>query len=741
MADLISGDFPALEIPGAVADMIAGLATDDEAKLTSGFNSFSRTLTPAILRQIENVSQGEKDWATLLFYMGGRDFKIKKLRDEWRPSWEEYEDLRTDKAKIQWRLDNPKLEAQMFVTDHFTTLSTDAARTLARRLIVDNDIDTELIEGYDKVFGLDTNEPLDAARKRIGNLEKLDIDTEPKYFTTQNFVSEVNALVKTQGRSKVVRDGNELAVAYLDATDTWAPYFNFESGPEGNAARVLYRQRFPEVEANLVLWTDLESFKNPGTVPILLALMEKFSIQPQAVKIFRNNPDKWDEIFTPIFDLKKGTFELDTQFDNMANTESELFLPSIPDKDDPEYENGREFARAKLKDDSPEWVADSRRIEALQKDATEEIAESWVDRGRKVDEFSAGSPEASLAMVDDLDTYRWALDEGLLTDDGGLPDGDPRLAAGRQSAQWNIPVLRLDVKWREQDDLWESYSDPDSENFIPADEADKREQARALLLAGNDDYRQDRRRREAFQRDVPEDLIENYVGYYEEDAIGFRRERLLLEVEGLAEALELDKPTFVPHANFDDLREEWQGTFDTFADVAEDDKAVFLIRNRTFHLAKLEMDAYTLGFQPDLAPNYVKYYRLLAEGRPPKWLAQESYHEPIWTLQDNPEFWNTLKTLRRATDPDWGKDIDKRFATTPSRKVYALLIGYYDRRGIKARDNYRHMLVEGGETGLETYLVNVLGRVPIGRKDIFVVEPDPFDAIIKDLQDILEGLN
>ncbi len=743
LANLAGGEFAAAQYPGAVADVVAGAVTGDDRLMQEGINGLDPVDMVGIAGQLQSIADGDRDWLSLLFYLNGKDPKFEELKENWSKQIDAYNEIEGNTERLEARRANHLLDGRLFIIGQTKTLQTEAARVYVQNQVEEHNLDTSEIPGWEKVFPLDTTEDLDAFQLRVGNLEKLDINKPPDYFDTGSFRTEVNALVNRVGRFKVTNDGQALAVQLLEDQDTWVPYFNFDrSIPEGVGAARLYRRQFPTVEASLYFWGQIQSFLNPESADILLQMMEEFDIPPQAIPAFQQDPSKYDDILTPLHDLKVGTFELDTLEASYSNAASPNWIAADKTIEIDGVEvNLRTHTIAQLKDDNPEWVADNRRIEALQKDATEEIAESWVDRGRKVDEFSAGSPEASLAMVDDLDTYRWALDEGLLTDDGGLPDGDPRLAAGRQSAQWNIPVLRLDVKWREQDDLWDSYSDPDSANFIPADEVDKREQARALLLAGNDDYRQDRRRREAFQRDVPEDLIENYVGYYEEDAIGFRRERLLLEVEGLAEALELDKPTFVPHANFDDLREEWQGTFDTFADVAEDDKAVFLIRNRTFHLAKLEMDAYTLGFQPDLAPNYVKYYRLLAEGRPPKWLAQESYHEPIWTLQDNPEFWNTLKTLRRATDPDWGKDIDKRFGTTPSRKVYALLIGYYDRRGIKARDNYRHMLVEGGETGLETYLVNVLGRVPIGRKDIFVVEPDPFDAIIKDLQDILKGLN
>ncbi|KKM23888.1 hypothetical protein LCGC14_1610630, partial [marine sediment metagenome] len=710
LANLVSGDFPALEIPGALVKVAISSVTGDDRMMQEGLNELNPIGMLSIANQLEAVAEGRKDWVSLFFYQNFGDPQFAELKEKWAKQIDAYNELETSKERTEAREQSFFLDGRLFIIGQTKTLLTEDSRRYVLNQIEEHNLDTDQIPGYEKVFGIDSNDPLNEAQLRIGDLEELVEGEAPVYFTTQNFSTGVNTLVRQQGRFKVTEDGHKLAIQYLEDKDTWQPYFNFDRDTdEGRGAARLYRKQFPSVEASLYFWGEIESFLNPESATLVLEMMDEFNIPPQGIRAFRDDPSKFDDLLTPLFDLKKATFELDTQFDEMANAASELFLPSIPDKDDPEYENGREFARAKLKDDNPEWVADKRRIEALQNDATDEVADAWVDRGRKADEFSAGSPEASLAMADDLDTYRWALDEGLLTDDGGLPDGDPRLEGGRRSAQWNIPVLRLDVKWREQDDLYGSYSDPDSDNFIPADETilvdgeevDKREQVRALLLAGNEEYRQDRRRREAFQRDIPTDLIENYVDYYEEEAIGFRRERLLVEVEGLAEALELDKPDFVPDAKFDDLREQWTETLATYADVDEDDKAAFMIANKDFHLAKLEMDAYMLGFKPELAPSYVKYYRLLAEGRPDDWLVQESYHEPIWTLMENPDFWNRLKELRRAIDPAWGKELEERFATTPSRKVYALLIGYYDRRGIKARDNYRWELVNNGETGLE----------------------------------------
>ena len=425
--DLISGDFPALEIPGAVADMIAGLATDDERKLKEGFNTFSRTLTPAILRQIENVSQGEKDWATLLFYMEGRDFQIKKLRDEWRPSWNEYEDLRTEKEKRQWRIDNPKLEAQMFVTDRFTTLLTEEARQEALRLIEKHDIDVELIEGYDKVFGADTVEPLDTFQGRIGKLEALEFGEEPVFFTMENFATEVNNFLRQQGRGKVERDGQALAIEYLHATDTWAPYFDYDD----REAKLLYRRRHPEVEANLYIWGRITTFENPQSAELVKEFMDKFDIEPVAIRAFREDPAKFDELSTPAFDLRLANVDLD--------------------------------------EESREFIDNTRRIEALELGADDDVVEAFVDYSRTVEDAGGTSREAKLFRLDHpaFDTWGQAAFEwqpieqrrDLLELDIQLEDLEPgtpehqRLTWTRQAKEVNLSDSDTDsfVEFRQID--------------------------------------------------------------------------------------------------------------------------------------------------------------------------------------------------------------------------------------------------------------------------------------------------
>jgi len=129
--------------------------------------------------------------------------------------------------------------------------------------------------------------------------------------------------------------------------------------------------------------------------------------------------------------------------------------------------------RAKLKADNPEWVADMRRIEAIEHGASDDVIEGWVERGKLVDEFSAGSSEVKLWLIDHPETFKWALDQELLTDDG---------------SDWDERALRLNMEMQGLDE--------DSEQ-----------------------YKTLRYRRDAYQKDFPENLIDTYVEWYSGPAL------------------------------------------------------------------------------------------------------------------------------------------------------------------------------------------------------------------------------
>ena len=156
------------------------------------------------------------------------------------------------------------------------------------------------------------------------------------------------------------------------------------------------------------------------------------------------------------------------------------------DKDSPSYienDDDRDEARDKLETDNPEWVEDKRRIEAIENDASDDIVESWVERGKTTDEFGASSSEAKVWLLDNPEVHRWALREGLVTDDG---------------LEWNESLLRLNIEMSKLDKESEEYK-----------------------RLG---YKQD-----AYQIDIPDNLIDTYIDWYTTPRSGFDDDWFLME--------------------------------------------------------------------------------------------------------------------------------------------------------------------------------------------------------------------
>lgn len=102
-----------------------------------------------------------------------------------------------------------------------------------------------------------------------------------------------------------------------------------------------------------------------------------------------------------------------------------------------------------------EYFDDMERIEAYKVGFTEMEAGLWAMRGQTVAKFEPNSSEVKLWLVDHSDVWKKALDAELLTDDG---------------SDWNIPVMRIDVQWREQDKAYAVIPDkydkmPDAEIY------------------------------------------------------------------------------------------------------------------------------------------------------------------------------------------------------------------------------------------------------------------------------------
>ena len=83
------------------------------------------------------------------------------------------------------------------------------------------------------------------------------------------------------------------------------------------------------------------------------------------------------------------------------------------------------------------------------------------------------------------------MEQELLTDDGH---------------HWNVPVLRINAEWREQDDEYQA--------IVFHDDEKKQREEREKYLEANPEYARARRRRDAWNFGFPEFLIEDYVDYY-----------------------------------------------------------------------------------------------------------------------------------------------------------------------------------------------------------------------------------
>ena len=327
LADLISGEFPGLQLMSAAAKIATGVALGDERQLNEGWRLLQSTLMPGVVRQGLNVALGKRDWLTMFLYLKDRDFKLQKLVDKWKPEtdkyptfedageWEEYfkanplhRSWSDTKIKQEWRTNNPLIEAKLFVANTIWSLSTDAARAEVLRLVQEHNLDTSMMRGYEKIWGDDIKEEIDGFKKRIGNLEKFEIGKEAEYFQTDEFASEIDKQVKTHGKSMVLQVGDAFVKEYLDAKDLWVQYDNADS--EG---KKFLRNQFPDVEASLYFWGRISAFENPNSALELLNLMEKYDIPPEAISAFVDDPAKYDEIQSPLFELKRKLWDMDEE--------------------------------------------------------------------------------------------------------------------------------------------------------------------------------------------------------------------------------------------------------------------------------------------------------------------------------------------------------------------------------------------------------------------------------------------
>ncbi len=133
-----------------------------------------------------------------------------------------------------------------------------------------------------------------------------------------------------------------------------------------------------------------------------LETIKELSASSAEVRLILANDDayrEWrglDEIDVPtsVLELQIKNRELDDRFEALETDEE----------------------RDTFREVETEWVDDQRRIVALRKGASDKIVNSWLDRGKLIDEFSSNSSRAQVWLLDNQETYQWAIDNGLLED-------------------------------------------------------------------------------------------------------------------------------------------------------------------------------------------------------------------------------------------------------------------------------------------------------------------------------------
>jgi len=423
-------------------------------------------------------------------------------------------------------------------------------------------------------------------------------------------------------------------------------------------------------------------------------------------ELLTDNGSDWDKA---VLGLQVKNRKLDEEYAGLGDPLSPSYIADKTQRDE---------AQKKFKADNPLWVDDNRRVDAYKQGALPQVAESYVEYGKVADKFGASSAEAKLYRLDHPDLDIWAQ---------GTSD-NPTL--GWKPIDDNRKVLEINAKYREQDAAYDAL---------------KTDAERAVYLAQNEEYRKDRRRREAYgKKDFPAELVETYVNYYELPEKGYRRERMLFENPTFASSLGLTAPQRVPAVQYDDITDQYRDQFDelegnaTFgspyyiedpvARAARDDELKFTTATRTyagltfttktlteFGAAYYQREAYA-EFTPD---KYIKdavgWKTLQAEGKPPAWKAQtgtDYWYEDDWYLMEHQDYYNDVYVGLLHHDR---KDFSKlpQGTVAQSRAIFQDYLGYVampdsGTGSLTAKQNYRR-----AHPDLDWWMVNSLGYAPL----------------------------
>ena len=400
-----------------------------------------------------------------------------------------------------------------------------------------------------------------------------------------------------------------------------------------------------------------------------------FDYEHPELRVFGESEDTFDwSEFTPSdqdvkrWKLQVKNRELIDLRDAYGDKHSEQYI-----KDDEE----RQKAYDKLFEDNPGFRDDWRRIEAYANDApTDKIVGDFVDYGKIVDEFGGGSSEAMLFRFDHPGMFKWGQ--------------DPEVFGWEDESDWNIPVLRINVKWRELDDKWEGYGDRQSDLYIKDDDA--REDAREKLLNQNPGYLEDRLRRDAYSKGYSDENIEKYVEYTQLPTKGDWRERFLLDPanksfyeewisEEVGQGHQLINPEEVSPARRDEIYREFEEQFEAWEDTAGlTDEQVDKMRDKLLRVpgfgeARRRVEAYDYGFPEEHHDAYVEWYMTPTLKKPESWEYDFWYRDDRW-LMEHPAFEQAMVQLYKDTEGEHGWKEPRDFSKVPTEKVEWLYVKY-----------------------------------------------------------------
>jgi len=223
---------------------------------------------------------------------------------------------------------------------------------------------------------------------------------------------------------------------------------------------------------------------------------------------------------------------------------------------------------------------------------------------------------------------------------------------------------------------------------------------RENMLAKDEAFRDDRNRVEAYQKDFPDDQIENYVNYYKVEDKGFRRKRMLVENPEFAKlmheivGIDIPKPEDVPPVQYDDIYDAFKGEFDKLEGLGDfksehyientDDRDIARYNMRyseggvptEFGKAEKRRDAYKLNFPTSQIESYVYWFTSPDVHKDTcfdSWWKEhpdETFYEEDWWLQEHPEFEQTMVDLYKKTDGEEGWKELRDYSKTPTKEVH-----------------------------------------------------------------------